>query len=369
MLTFSSIEAAYSPRFLSVVMLKLYRSQVRSNMPSHPTEPKAYARWLIKRLNEQGKGAHRQIYGLVENADIALLHQVYQRTLEVEAAGGLMTPDGRRRRTIGGVFFFLVREALPSEVVEKIFLKSWDAIHQQRRQLRDQELNWSQRHNMLNHIQQQGTIDNMKVTLTGRPGDAVQSGNTMVMQLTHTLEYKHLKFPIGTPEATFSPVVYTVYLAEKLWKKVEAELANPDNLLTFIGVCQFDAETQTMAVLAEHVQVEKAWQPKDDSTPATKPEKKAKQSVTPSEAVPKAKKPAEPKQAKQSTAPVPSLKVPDSVPADVAAKAQDLHAAIGKFHEKIANLKAANQTAGIKMTERLLENTKQQLEKLLSPYK
>ena len=349
-------------------------------MPTYPTEPKAYARWLMKRLNEQSKGSHRQLYSLVESVNIALLHQVYQRTLEVEAAGGVMTGDGKRRRTIGGVFFFLVRKAIPPELVEKIFLQPWDVAHQERRDERQQELKWSERCNLITRIQQQGTIDDMKVTLTGRPGDVIQSGNTMVMQMTHTLEYKHMKFPIGTPEAVLPPVVYTVYIAEKMWKKVEPELANPDNHLTFTGVCQFDTETQTMTVIAEAVKVEKVWQPTEQSTLEVSPEKKVvetpkpaktKKLVEASEAAPKVKKLVEPKKpaATITVKPLPSLKLPQGVPADVAAKAQELHAAIGKFHEKIANLNASKQTAGIKMTERLLQNTQKQLEKLLSPYK
>jgi hypothetical protein len=364
-------------------MLKTKSSATQvDNLPtklSYPTEPKEYVHWLIRRLREYNKNAHRQIFTLIENVEIDRVHEIYLRTLEVEKAGGLLTMDGERRRTIGGVFFVLVREMLPPELVDDVFLYSWGTAHQQRRQQREQELNWSERSSIIACIQQQGTIDEMKVTLTGRPDEVIQNGSTVILQMTHTLDYKHVKYPIGTPEAVLPPMVCTIYLAEKMWKKVEPELANSDKKLTVNGVCHFDPETQTMAVIVEDARIEKV---KASKVPATSPDKEAAQApqftkkpVTATEPAPKTKKPVEPKRAKQpalevpAAKPLPSLKLPDNVPTDVAVKVQELHAAIGKFHEKIANLKAANQTAGIKMTERLLESTKQQLEKLLSPYK
>src|SRR5437660_3843578 len=39
-----------------------------------------------------------------------------QEALEIEAQGGLMLPDGSRRRTPGGVFFYLVRTKGPPAV-------------------------------------------------------------------------------------------------------------------------------------------------------------------------------------------------------------------------------------------------------------
>jgi phosphorylated adapter RNA export protein len=44
-----------------------------------------------------------------------------QKSLEIEAAGGLMTTDSSRRRTAGGVFFYTVRGSLPREEKRRIW--------------------------------------------------------------------------------------------------------------------------------------------------------------------------------------------------------------------------------------------------------
>ncbi len=42
------------------------------------------------------------------------------RTLETERTGGLMLPDGSRRRTPGGVFFYLLRKSVAPKEGHKI---------------------------------------------------------------------------------------------------------------------------------------------------------------------------------------------------------------------------------------------------------
>ena len=44
-----------------------------------------------------------------------------QKTLEMEAAGGLMTTDSSRRRTPGGVFFYTVRASVPKAEKRRIW--------------------------------------------------------------------------------------------------------------------------------------------------------------------------------------------------------------------------------------------------------
>ena len=42
---------------------------------------------------------------LADHVGIDKIEELYQRTLEIEAAGGMTTANGKRRRTAGGVLF------------------------------------------------------------------------------------------------------------------------------------------------------------------------------------------------------------------------------------------------------------------------
>lgn len=293
------------------------------------------------------------------------LHAIYERTLEIENEGGLMTADGTRRRTFGGTFFYLARTMLPKDISDAVFQTPWGKDYSKRQKQREQTMDWSNRADNLTRTNEKGTIEDMRVTLTGNPDEIVKDGTTVIVQMCHHFDYNHKQFPIGTPEAVLPPVVYAVYMAEKMWKKVQKDLAKPNRVLHINGVCHFDAETQTMAVLAEHVKTEKMKKPvkrgeSEEQEQKPKAEKKKSEpALLKEEAQPANEVPA---------LPVTPLVLPDGVPDDVAIKAQELHTAITKFEEKIANIKAKKQTSGLKMTERLLKNAETQLATLLKPY-
>jgi len=49
------------------------------------------------------------------------VHTAVRDAMAIEEAGGMMTSNGRRRRTVGGVFFWLVRSRLPEDKREILF--------------------------------------------------------------------------------------------------------------------------------------------------------------------------------------------------------------------------------------------------------
>jgi hypothetical protein len=81
----------------------------------------ATALQIAEALGESDEIPRTQIAGIVQvlgaEGALALLAQ----TQRVEEAGGLLVPDGTRRRTPGGVFFLLAREKLSPADRAKIF--------------------------------------------------------------------------------------------------------------------------------------------------------------------------------------------------------------------------------------------------------
>jgi hypothetical protein len=78
--------------------------------PSPAKIAKKLATKIAKKLGEEAPGARIQIRQIIQVAGADAALALLRRTREVEAAGGMMLPDGSRRRTPGGVYFQLAYE-------------------------------------------------------------------------------------------------------------------------------------------------------------------------------------------------------------------------------------------------------------------
>src|SRR5262245_24785377 len=65
------------------------------------------AAMIADTLSETEFGVRNTIFQIVKAAGRTHAKELLAKTLEVEASGGMMVPDGSRRRTLGGVFFYL----------------------------------------------------------------------------------------------------------------------------------------------------------------------------------------------------------------------------------------------------------------------
>ncbi len=72
-------------------------------------------------LGETEPGPRAQVWRVVRVLGIERAQALYEQTLAVETSGGMMLPDGSRRRTPGGVFFKLVRDTASKEERWKMF--------------------------------------------------------------------------------------------------------------------------------------------------------------------------------------------------------------------------------------------------------
>jgi hypothetical protein len=111
---------------------------------------------IADQLGETEEEPRRLIYRIVKHLGVDPSLAFLQRTHEIEAAGGLMLPDGSRRRTIGGVYFYLVRHETAPEISRLIFPPAYKRRRQQEKAQGDQPQAAPGQQVFLNLLQQRG---------------------------------------------------------------------------------------------------------------------------------------------------------------------------------------------------------------------
>jgi hypothetical protein len=147
-------------------------------------------------------------------------------TLEQEAAGGMLTTDGTRRRTPGGTFFQLVRQQAKPHERRRLFPRTAPPHHQRpvltQPHAQPQAPTWEELQAIVTTLPQgEATV---KLTLVGRPEvSAVQTRPTYVafrMQGTAAAS-----LPKGLPPVpNQQPITWLVVIAMRQWSRVQESL-------------------------------------------------------------------------------------------------------------------------------------------------
>jgi phosphorylated adapter RNA export protein len=106
-------------------------------VPSENTKDVVAA--IAQQLGETEATPLLQIRRIVKQLGAERTLEFLAETQQIEAQGGLMLPDGSRRRTPGGVFFYLVKQKLPKKQVMKIFYRQGPQQHQTQSQTKPKE--------------------------------------------------------------------------------------------------------------------------------------------------------------------------------------------------------------------------------------
>jgi hypothetical protein len=176
-------------------------------------------------------------------------------TLAVEAEGGLLVERGTRRRTPGGVFFYLVRNGVSPAERKRLWPRQRQKgkKRSQNQQSTIEPLAWAEREPLVAQaLKRPGRASKVKVTVIGRPQKVVDAQSCVIT----VFQSKELpaSLPKGLPTPSHVPTNYAVFIALKQWQKVAETLkANPADELIIEGHAVYEPKMQGMAVLAQSV--------------------------------------------------------------------------------------------------------------------
>lgn len=253
--------------------------QDKTKPPKPEREPSKenVAAMIADTLGETEEGPRKRILSIVRAAGRTHAKELLSMTLQTEEHGGILVPDGSRRRTPGGVFFYLaytIGKAKSGQPLQRIWNttkppkkpnaeastapKTVQPSKPQNRigePKKDMAFNWEDRIPVIQEAEQQkGNASTVKMTLVGRPGNILDKGQFIVTVMEST---KVPALPKGLPTPTNVATKYAVYIAAKQWKKVAEFIQDPEDVLIVEGFPKTDPEVKAIAVFATNVTTKK----------------------------------------------------------------------------------------------------------------
>lgn len=177
---------------------------------------------IAKQLNEP----NTELIGKIVNAiGIERVSEYLQKTLTIEAESGMMTRDGERRRTPGGVFFYVVKDNLSKAEQKQIFPKMPGT---QPKKKVIQAVSWEDAQKIAVAINQTpGKGATVKLTLVGRPKKVAKAGEGAVVV---SLQGKPPgALPKGLPVPPETGITWAVFIVNKQWNKVKDSMSQNAN--------------------------------------------------------------------------------------------------------------------------------------------
>lgn len=196
-----------------------------------------------------------------------------EEALTLHAGPGMPTLKGDRKRSAGGIFFYLARGRASAE--------EWQHIQPYRpprphtsasvrptpqpkpapqppalsalppppsTPLPALPFQWAERLALLAEIgSERGGASTVKITLIGRPGN-VQERQGFVLASMPAMKLPALPKGLPTPPEAQTP--HAVYIATKQWRKVAQALQQPEDVLIVEGIAVYDPELRGLAVFA-----------------------------------------------------------------------------------------------------------------------
>jgi hypothetical protein len=207
---------------------------------------------IAQRLGETQSVPLELIRRIAQHIGVEAAQRFMQEAQRVEQQGGLLRASGKDRRTLGGVFFKLVKESVSADTRKII----WKRFGPRKRKKQSVSVAppfvWEERANLVfiqDSLKKPGEAITVKITLVGRPSRIIQKDSCVITTMQNG---KAPTLPKGLPTPPSTPTNYIVYIALKQWKTLEESLKDPNDLLIIEGYATFDAQLKAMAVFAQN---------------------------------------------------------------------------------------------------------------------
>ena len=223
-------------------------------MDTTPDDITATSTAIAQQLGETATMPVVIIGRLVRQLGPAAAWDLLQETQQVEARGGLLVPDGSRRRTPGGVYFHLAKERLPGRDRRTVFRRGYRRPGPPAGPPAP-PFEWADRLALVQEAQQEsGEATTVKITVIGRPGRVVERSDVV---LTTLRGGSAPALPKGLPTPPAEPTTYIVLIARKQWAKVAEAIQDPDDVLIIEGYPALDPQLRGIAVFTQSVTTKK----------------------------------------------------------------------------------------------------------------
>jgi hypothetical protein len=204
-------------------------------------KPKPTFALIADALGETERQPRAQLRAIVAALGDEAAHDLLAETQQVEANGGMLLPDGSRRRTPGGVFFHLAYERLTLEQRKAIY-----------RPVGLAPAKWAERGAWIDDARSESEeATTVKITLIGKLGKTIEKPGFTLAMLRHTPRLDAL--PKGIPRPDAKETTYVVYIGGKQWRKVKEALSNREDVAIIEGTPMWDSDHQALAVFATSI--------------------------------------------------------------------------------------------------------------------
>lgn len=325
-----------------------------------PEEIQTEAKKIAEILGESDEGPVGQIAQVIEKCGLEFAQKIAEETNQIEEKGGMKTHDGKRRRTKGGVFFFLVKGRIDADIRKEIFPNFGKHSNGD---VAPPGIKWEERTAHFDTLRESpGQVNNLTITLIGRPGE-IHIENGSVMTIIEQKEVKAPPYPKGVPdfEEVEKTTYYYVFMSLRHWERVAESLQDETDMLILEGTAIFDPELDGISILTTSATTKLLERQKRQAAAQEVQDKKAEKQ--------KKGKPSNNKfdNKKPKAAPTPPKEL-DNVPTSVSDKLKQLHSAADTLRQKISTMEEKGQKTGLNMTRRLLEQTEKQIASLEKQY-